>query len=62
MHERALAGNVGYFRSEEKVMSSNFPSRTVTFLFTDIENSTKLWEQHPQEMLVAHARHSAHFL
>ena len=39
-------------------MSSNFPSGTVTFLFTDIEDSTSLWEQHPQEMLVAHARHN----
>jgi class 3 adenylate cyclase len=39
-------------------MSSNFPSGTVTFLFTDIEDSTILWEQHPQEMLVAHARHN----
>jgi DNA-binding NarL/FixJ family response regulator/class 3 adenylate cyclase len=39
-------------------MSSNLPSGTVTFLFTDIEDSTKLWEQHPQEMLVAHARHN----
>jgi DNA-binding NarL/FixJ family response regulator/class 3 adenylate cyclase len=39
-------------------MSSNYPSGTVTFLFTDIEDSTKLWEQHPQEMLVAHARHN----
>src|SRR6266540_3033082 len=39
-------------------MSSNFPSGTVTFLFTDIEDSTTLWEQHPQEMLVAHARHN----
>ena len=43
-------------------MSSNFPSRTVAFLFTDIENSTTLWEQHPQEMLVAQARHSVDFL
>jgi DNA-binding NarL/FixJ family response regulator/class 3 adenylate cyclase len=39
-------------------MSSNFPSGTVTFLFTDIEDSTRLWEQHPQEMLVAHAQHN----
>lgn len=39
-------------------MSSSFPSGTVTFLFTDIENSTRLWEQHPQEMLAAHARHN----
>lgn len=39
-------------------MNSNIPSGTVTFLFTDIEDSTKLWEQQPQEMLVAHARHN----
>ena len=26
------------------------PSGTVTFLFTDIERSTRLWEQHPQHM------------
>lgn len=58
MHEGAFDGSVGYVPSEEKVMSSNFPSGTVTFLFTDIENSTKLWEQHPQEMLVAQARHN----
>jgi class 3 adenylate cyclase len=38
-------------------MSSNFPSGTVTFLFTDIEDSTKLWELHPQEMVAAQARH-----
>lgn len=30
----------------------------VTFLFTDIENSTRLWERHPQEMQMAHARHN----
>jgi DNA-binding NarL/FixJ family response regulator/class 3 adenylate cyclase len=39
-------------------MGTNFPSGTVTFLFTDIEGSTKLWEQHPQQMSVAHARHN----
>ena len=39
-------------------MSSNFPSGTVTFLFTDIEGSTKLWERHPQEMSIAQARHN----
>ena len=62
MHEGAFDGSVGYVPSEEKVMSSNFPSGTVTFLFTDIENSTTLWEQHRQEMLVAQARHSVDFL
>ena len=33
------------------------PTRPLTFLFTDIEGSTKLWELHPQAMRVALARH-----
>ena len=33
------------------------PSGTVTFMFTDIEGSTKLWEQHPEAMGLALARH-----
>lgn len=33
------------------------PSGTVTFLFTDIEGSTKLWEQSPEAMKSALARH-----
>jgi class 3 adenylate cyclase len=35
------------------------PTGTVTFLFTDIEGSTKLWEQHPEAMKAAVARHDA---
>src|SRR5512138_1120648 len=35
------------------------PTGTVTFLFTDIEGSTHLWEQHPQAMPSAIARHDA---
>src|SRR5215211_4848098 len=35
------------------------PSGTVTFLFTDIEGSTQLWEQHPQAMPAAIERHNA---
>ncbi len=35
------------------------PSGTVTFLFTDIAGSTQLWEQHPQAMQQALARHDA---
>ena len=33
------------------------PSGTVTFLFTDIENSTPLWEKHTEAMKSALARH-----
>lgn len=34
------------------------PGGTVTFLFTDIEGSTKRWEAHPQEMSAALSRHN----
>jgi len=37
----------------------DLPSGTVTFLFTDIEGSTQLWEQHPEAMDRALARHEA---
>src|SRR6266516_7967505 len=33
------------------------PTGTVTFLFTDIKGSTRLWEQHPEAMRAALARH-----
>src|SRR6201997_2459569 len=33
------------------------PSGTVTFLFADIEGSTRLWEQHPDAMRRALAQH-----
>lgn len=35
----------------------DMPSGTVTFLFTDIESSTRSWEAHPDAMAVAIARH-----
>jgi predicted ATPase/class 3 adenylate cyclase len=35
----------------------SLPTGIVTFLFTDIEGSTQLWEQHPQDMAAAHGRH-----
>ncbi|HEX4532094.1 MAG TPA: adenylate/guanylate cyclase domain-containing protein [Acidimicrobiia bacterium] len=36
---------------------TELPSGTVTFLFTDVEGSTRLWEQHPETMRSALARH-----
>ncbi|HEY3248127.1 MAG TPA: tetratricopeptide repeat protein [bacterium] len=38
---------------------TSLPTGTVTFLFTDIEGSTRLWEQHPDAMKQALARHDA---
>ncbi len=37
----------------------NLPIGTITFLFTDIEGSTQLWEQFPEAMRSALARHDA---
>src|SRR5436309_1691138 len=38
---------------------SSLPTGTVTFLFTDIEGSTKRWEQYPQQMQAALHLHDA---
>ncbi|MGQ0604637.1 MAG: adenylate/guanylate cyclase domain-containing protein, partial [Anaerolineales bacterium] len=40
-------------------MNSDLPSGTVTFLYTDIEGSTPLWEREPEQMRAALARHHA---
>ena len=36
---------------------ASLPTGTVTFLFTDIEGSTRLWQQHPEPMKNALVRH-----
>jgi predicted ATPase/class 3 adenylate cyclase len=36
---------------------AELPSGTVTFLFTDVEGSTRLWEEHPDAMHDVMARH-----
>lgn len=38
---------------------SELPVGTITFLFTDVEGSTKLWEQYPDAMRQALIRHDA---
>ena len=38
---------------------SNLPTGTVTFFFTDIENSTPLWEKYPERMKAALAKHDS---
>lgn len=36
---------------------STIPSGTVTFLFTDIEGSTRLWQEQPEATTIAQAQH-----
>ena len=38
---------------------SELPSGTVTFLFTDLEGSTRLWDEQPDAMRPSLARHDA---
>src|SRR3954453_12733144 len=38
---------------------TELPTGTVTFLFTDIERSTRLWQEYPRVMSTALARHDA---
>ncbi len=38
---------------------ANDPTGTVTFLFTDIEGSTRLWQEFPEQMQANLARHDA---
>ncbi len=46
-------------RSVNPVSSHSLPVGTVTFLFTDVEGSTRLWEDHPDVMHDVLARHDA---
>lgn len=41
------------------VPASYLPEGTVSFLFTDVEGSTRRWEEHPAAMPAALARHEA---
>jgi class 3 adenylate cyclase len=44
---------------ETPASARGLPKGTLTFLFTDLESSTRLWEEHPQSMHEALARHDA---
>ena len=44
--------------SSSEAPPSALPTGTVTFFFTDIEGSTRLWEQQPEAMRDALARHN----
>jgi DNA-binding SARP family transcriptional activator len=39
--------------------AADLPAGTVTFLFTDLEDSTRLWDEHPDAMGAALERHDA---
>ena len=46
-------------KEDAQKLMAVLPTGTVTFLFTDIEGSTKLWEKSPRGMQVALTRHDA---
>ncbi|HET9223432.1 MAG TPA: tetratricopeptide repeat protein [Roseiflexaceae bacterium] len=44
---------------DDNLVAAGLPQGTLTFLFTDIERSTRRWEEHPQAMRAALPRHDA---
>src|SRR5215210_4913029 len=44
-------------RQADRTVIANVPTGTVTFLFTDIEGSTRMWENYPTQMEAALSRH-----
>jgi class 3 adenylate cyclase/tetratricopeptide (TPR) repeat protein len=45
------------FNTSKDSSMPDLPSGTITFLFTDLQDSTRQWEKHPQEMDAALQRH-----
>jgi class 3 adenylate cyclase/DNA-binding SARP family transcriptional activator len=45
--------------ADDDTGTEGVPTGTVTFLFTDIEDSTRLWEDHPEPMQAAVERHDS---
>src|SRR5215467_5063670 len=61
--ERLLADDLAVLLSERfagavAAAVADLPAGTVTFLLTDIEGSTRLWESVPEAMEVALERHN----
>jgi len=54
-----MMGEHAFIYNLRRCWMADLPTGTVTFLFTDIAGSTALWEQHPQAMAGALARHDA---
>lgn len=48
---------LGNFKTQAATVGSFAPTDTLTFLFSDIEGSTVLWEKQPHTMKLALARH-----
>ena len=49
--------DVGWAGSPRRPDTADLPSGTVTFLFTEVEGSTRLWDESPDVMSHAMARH-----
>ena len=45
--------------SSSSTDGSNLPTGLITYLFTDVQGSTPLWQQHPNEMNDVMARHDS---
>jgi predicted ATPase/class 3 adenylate cyclase len=51
--------DLGWRRPSDPFLDDPLPTGTVTFLFSDLVRSTQLWEEHPEAMKRALARHDA---
>src|SRR5215217_6172992 len=56
---RARFAAVGERSPQRRALVTDLQPEIVTFLFTDVEGSTRLWEAQPRAMSVALARHDA---
>src|ERR671913_801482 len=56
---RARSAAAGECTPQRRALVTDLQPENVTFLFTDVEGSTRLWEAQPRAMSVALARHDA---